>query len=309
MARSPLFDWRKLFSSGADPASIPDLEASLAKVKTMQAEATAELSARVAKRQEMLLTATDDEVKAFDQQTGEIGLKVARCGAGVEDLTGKLAGARATAAEAGRRALYDEAAAKAEAAQDALRTVYPEVVTTLRGLLRQVAEAEIAVAAANADRPEGAPKLDGPEDFRLGASRDEVVSTRRVQLWADGYGAPLPSDLQAKVVDEGGHGSIPGGTAKLRKLAFAEETFVQRRSASYVDRLSTQLTLSPPATGDRPGWDPIRSHPTTTPLTLARITIGNLDEDEQRAAPPHEPKIRLRLLDKVHAGRTQGASR
>lgn len=100
-----------------------------------------------------------------------------------------------------RQRRYDEAKAAAEAAEKRLRREYPRAAMAIRELLAEVASASLAVQAANADRPEGAPVILGPEHSRSQHQQyREVITEDTIELWSTIDSAtPIRDELQRNV--------------------------------------------------------------------------------------------------------------
>ncbi len=108
--------------------------------------------------------------------------------------------------EAARRAAYDAAKDKADAVGATLAQRYTTAAGAIVALLRDLAEANAAIDAANADLPAGAAEIAHPETVARSTPglpwMPEEVDT--VELWAFADGTPVADAYLCNVVDYGG---------------------------------------------------------------------------------------------------------
>ena len=132
-------------------------------------------------------------------------VKVDRAEALVAALTQRLAQARQDKERAARKAVHADAVAKCDAIRARLPEEYRHHALAIRGLLRDLAEAEVARKRANPLSDEFGPIESveyGPRG--LAGIPEEILEQTEVKLWAiDGRAEPLPAERQSKVHDRG----------------------------------------------------------------------------------------------------------
>jgi hypothetical protein len=148
-----------------------------------------------------LLSATPDQLKAFDEARSAAQRLADVSRARIADLSRRHAAATDPALIAAQKKRRAAAIKKADAAKEFMVAEYPKAAETLRTVLRNLAEAELAIREANRDAT-GDPLLQGSEAFRsIPVQWKEILSDTPVLLWA-GAGnpnIPLPEHLQAQV--------------------------------------------------------------------------------------------------------------
>ena len=179
----------------------------------------------------------------------------------------------ARAAEATRRRAYAEAETKIRAAAKALEE-YPTHAIAIRAILKSVAEANRAMATANADLPEGAAPLAAAEVRVRGVSgvpERELSRTRLPDAWfytgeramwgqvlpqfvpgirktGPGTGVMEMRDPETKRVVEFPVEARPGGT---------RVTFMPEKPGIQPEALHTQIALPGLHAGDPDIWQPV----------------------------------------------------
>lgn len=177
------------------------IEAAIAEARTTIAEGERDGAEAQALYDESLL-ADDGDPAAMLTAMQAAKIKRDRGEAQVAALTVRLNAVREAAEQDRRRAIYQDAEAKAEAARVALVQEYPAIARQMHGLLRLLAEAEIKVEEANADLPAGVAPIMSPEvQVRSpGVNLPPLPPRVEVKLWAPmGGPEPLPEADQRKV--------------------------------------------------------------------------------------------------------------
>lgn len=252
---------------------------SLADARAALEAAEAEAAAAETAYRDSLTTTEFHELEQLAQRKLSATVAVDRARAILEAAEIRYAAAEAEAAEAQRQARYEAAARLSEAASKRLRKEYPRHATALRDLLRELAEAEIAVKAANADLPRDATPLAGPEAERSTATLyEEVVSETIVDLWAPiNFTQPIAEELQAKVQRHVGrrrgqlkdsseteenpatYGSVRtngGGTMDVVLKKFRRREILPHEGGRVIAPLATEINLPPLDAGAEPFWKP-----------------------------------------------------
>lgn len=129
------------------------------------------------------LSASAAEAKRAEAERA--GFQADRMEVALASLRDRLVEAEEAEALADRRARYDAAKVRGEAAAARLAAEYPEIVERLVPLLREVLEATADVIEANKERPEGADKLPIPEYAARGI--EDVTSHTFPLLVTDMY--------------------------------------------------------------------------------------------------------------------------
>jgi len=238
--------------------SLPQAEAELAAAHEAQAAAEAAYKGK-------LLTADDATLRQLVEARTDAGVRVDRATALVEALRERLEAAQTREAEAARVTAYEAAHAQAEEARAALVELYPGLARDLMSLMRVVAEAEIAVQAANADLPAGAAPIAGVEASvrDLPGVPETVLSETYVERWVE-VGKVTPGSFDQHAVQDLGRGQgvikIPGIAAKdcrpVERRGFLEQRVypASLRRAAY--GLAERLALPGLRVDDPAFWEP-----------------------------------------------------
>jgi hypothetical protein len=213
--------------------SLPEAEAELAAALAAQADAEAAYRAALIKGNEAEEDQADAERQAIDK-------RIVRAKILIETLRECLAEAQERELEAERVERYEAARRQGDEAGDALRVLYPQFAGGIVELLRAVAEAEIAVKAANGDLPRGAAPLAGVENRvrNFPGFPDEVLSETHVERWVR-IGQILPGNF-----DQGEVRPTEGnrGTLRVRGLPANEGYGVELRQ--FIQRELFPATFS-----------------------------------------------------------------
>ncbi len=227
------------------------IEAEIVSTQERLATATARFSTLTEARPALLVDGSDSDLEAHDADMVSARREIDRASAIASRQAAELATALATEQDAARLALYAEAL-KATASLKGIPDDYAKGVDLIRGVLRKLATAEIAVAAANAALPQGKPPLDEPERaVRVRPSRPrQDLSRVRVDLWINSYnGQPYPDEIQAKIkVADDGLGYIPpsdhgAGLREIRRRSFERVTFLPADPRTYLQPLGQTVAL------------------------------------------------------------------
>ena len=240
----------------------------------------------------LLDTATEAKIDRDQQQA-----KIAR-------LSTELQKATAAEAEAGRRERYARAREMSEAAQKKLLRDYPKAAEAVRALLGDIAAADLAVSAANADLPEGAGRLAGPEEFRSTANLyKEILDETVVDLWCDSAGTPIANDLQGRVLPEArprrGDDTVYGqvetehGKLEVHKRRLLRRRFLPQQSGRVIASLASDLSLPPLYAGADAYWSASNFSPARIVEELNKPLRGRPEDPERKpevehANPPRE---------------------
>lgn len=177
-----------------------------------------------------------------------------------------------------RQLAYDQAKELAEAARKKLGD-YEKAALQIRAVLRTIAEADIAVDAANADLPAGAPRLEKPEDCRSTPNLyKKVLKEETVDLWAAIGQQSVPVEHQNRVrvervgkrvrsrwseddFDEGGYeqgyyATDGGGSIEVVKRRFVKRTFLPDDTGHFAVPLSQKVDLPPAVVGGPAFFEP-----------------------------------------------------
>ncbi|WP_066717355.1 MULTISPECIES: hypothetical protein [Hyphomicrobiales] len=175
---------RKLLRSPKDaPPTAATIAAAIDFLDTKAAEARAALAAAEDRRADAVLSgdAAAADVRA---EVAALAADLVDLGAARTRLVERLAATRQAEAEVERRAAYDAAHTKREAAAKAVAARYPKLRADLLALIRQIAEADAAIAAVNAALPADADPIDPVETFRdTPALAEETVKVEVTERW------------------------------------------------------------------------------------------------------------------------------
>lgn len=199
-------------------------------------------------------------VRSLIDARTEATIAADRAAAIIADLEGRIAAAEIIEAEGVRRARYDAAVKLAATASDELAR-YPAAAEAIRAVLGAIAEAEVAIAAANQDLPAGEAPIVNPETTRsLPNLPEEVISEDTVELWAhDGDSTPLSDDHQGRV-DHRGRIRFDDNAYDFPcvKRTYNRRTVLPAVFGRHVRPLASEIRL-PGAFGESPFWEPAHS--------------------------------------------------
>lgn len=216
----------------------------------------------------------------------------------VVELQAKLAEALSAEAEAGRREVYKSAAAKASAAAGRLSKEYARHAGAIRDVICAIAEAELAVNAANADLPCGAAPLVGPERIvRDGAASPRtIIGDTIVKLWVyPGTGNVLPPEAQATVRQNGASskGSLPSQSKmgdpfkEVELRSFRRIEFRPEVRADHARALARSVELPGLRAGEPPFWSSDAGDPSAVLRRADSLKAAAL------AKPPADVRVEL----------------
>lgn len=176
------------------------IEAAITEAKVMIAEGERdEAAAGERYRSALLDDDADPEAHLAEQRAAKVRRE--RGEAQVADLTIWLGDLRAGEARAAREAVHADAVVKCEAIKARLPVEYRSHALAIRGLLRDLAEAEAAIGRAATEAPDF-PAIPSPEaDLRtLYGLPEEIVERAEVRLFVvDGRTDPVPVERQGDV--------------------------------------------------------------------------------------------------------------
>ncbi|WLS03110.1 hypothetical protein [Shinella oryzae] len=191
----------KILSKLVGKQSSSDIAAAIEKAKVELAQAQAAVASAETAYDAGLLELDKVALRKLLDNAAEAKVEADQVRAKMAKLERQHAEALEAEAANERQRRYDDAKAASEAAEKRLRREYPKAALQIRELLAEVAAASIAIRAANADRPEGAPVLADPEQSRSQHNLyRETLSEDVLDLWTtiDGT-APIQDDLQHQV--------------------------------------------------------------------------------------------------------------
>ncbi|OJU51142.1 MAG: hypothetical protein BGO03_01795 [Mesorhizobium sp. 61-13] len=252
-----------------------------------------------AQRRRLLVSGDDTALEAIEVKITAANRAIERTLALREELEARLAGIDAETAEADRRARYEQAVSIRAAGEKALRK-YPQIARQLLDLLETLASAEIAISAANADRPEGSPELESVEAMRcLPAEPRELLRTESVpDAWCYQDGDRVDPGLVAGIVSTDGRtgflqrkeGSGQRDIAVFKRR-LERQVFNEARAPYTAPRLAGEIILP----GLFPGtayWDGFVDDPHAI---LARV----VEAREDLGAPGRDPRAPRNSFDRI----------
>lgn len=196
--------FRAVLAPASEPPTAGRLAGLLDEARRELSEAERRRDKLEAGRAEALL-AGETERLSHRQAIAEAVADIADAEEAVRLLAARLTETEANEAEAIRRQRYDAADAQAAAAAKRLRADYVKHARALADLIRLVAEADLAVEQANADRPADAVMLDTAEGRARdipGQPRQALRETLR-HLWAGPSGKPVADQSSVNDIGRG----------------------------------------------------------------------------------------------------------
>nr|USU31599.1 hypothetical protein NG677_20120 [Methylobacterium sp. OTU13CASTA1] len=253
-------DFKALVGIARKESSPAVIEAALADARAQVATATAEREAAEAAYRDGLLDASPAESERHLAEKASATVRLDRAEHLVAALTQRLGMARNAEAHAARKAIHDDAVAKCEAIKARLPAEYRTHAGAIRGLLRDLAEAEVARERAAKEAPDF-PAILSPEDEVRGGNSvpQEIVSHETVRLWViDGRTEPMPEDAQEQVRRQpnapergywtpppGGRLATGGGNIACTLRAFTRTKYRPAVNGVALDQLYAYVSLPP----------------------------------------------------------------
>ncbi|HMO31337.1 hypothetical protein [Enterovirga sp.] len=233
------------------PAGV-DVDALEAEVERIEAE-----------RRKALVRGSDSDVEALDGKLAAAN-RAADCGIALRDELQRLL-AEAEAREAADALACERAEAErlSRTAIESLQTRLPALFGDIRSVIRQVAEAEITVAAINAKLP-AAEHVSGPEEWRSAPGREPewIMAEEIVWCWCFENGNRLDSAMAARVADQdGGRGFLPNASlyapanTPVVRRPFRKVTKFPETYGGHLRELAASIALPPIRAGEVAGWD------------------------------------------------------
>jgi hypothetical protein len=211
-------------------------------------------------RSELLLAGSDRDLDAVDEEIRRASRNIERVERAIADLEARIVETEGIEQEVARREKY-EAAMKAAAQAAAALRQYPTFAQRIVGLLASVAEAEIAINAANADLPAGAVALPSAE-FQVrglaGEPRQEVG--RKIVRSAWFYTGADESELEPSdtvVSQDGRTGYIEtrlGGRKQVETRPVERVDYIEGRPPYIPEPLHLELRLPGLLPGEPAIW-------------------------------------------------------
>jgi hypothetical protein len=174
-------------------------------------------------------------------------------------LEERYVAALASDEDARRQVVYAAAQAKANAAAAALSKAYPRLANSMVAMLKDLAEAQLAVTAANAELPTGALPIIDPEMEARGVPGQprEIVSDTEVELWGRfDMLTPVDEQFQSEIysLDRDGQPSGWGRRAEdlepcFRLRRFRKVVYREHVNGDYPSPLAAALRLPSPRGG------------------------------------------------------------
>ena len=266
----------KFFGLGRQSSG--DLAVALEKAKAELEAAEAAVVAADEKYQGSLLSEDAAALRRLADAKTDAIITVDICRAKIAKLEKQHADALEAEAADQRQRRYDDAKAASEAAEKRLRKEYPRAALQIRELLAEVAAASLAVQAANADRPEGAPPLLDPEYGRSQHQQyREILSEDVVEMWATiDSASPIQDEYQRTVRahEKGRRGMLRDrsdsdenpllyGTAQTEhgplevvRKRFRRAKILPDQSGYSIAPLACEIVLPPLDASATPFWSP-----------------------------------------------------
>jgi hypothetical protein len=271
-------------------SSSADIAAAITKAQAELEAAEAAIAAAEAQYEANLLTADKKTLRALLDAKTEANIDVDQARARIQRLTRDHEAALESEAESERRVAYDRAKELTATARKKLGE-YEKAAMQIRDVLRAIAEADVAVDAANGNLPTGAARLEKAEDVRSAPNLyKEITKEEIVELWAGIGDQSRPVEHQHRVrvehvgkrvrgrwseddFDEGGYEkgyytTDGGGTIEVVKRRFIKRTFLPDDTGHYAASLASAVSLPPAIVGGPVFFEPGSYH---APGLLAKL--------------------------------------
>lgn len=307
----------KILNKLLGKSSSGDLAVALEKAKVELAQAESAVAAAEAQYEANLLTADKKALRGLLDAKTEANIDVDQARARIQRLTRDHEAALEAEAESNRQAAYDRAKELTATARKKLGD-YEKAAMAIRDVLRAIAEADVAVEAANENLPAGAARLDKAEAVRSAPNLyKEVTKEELVELWAYIGQQSVPVEHQHRVrvervgkrvrsrwseddFDEGGYEkgyytTDGGGTIEAVKRRFVKRTFLPDDTGHFAAPLSQKVELPPAIVGGPVFFEPGSYH--------AHGLLAKLDQPlpPRRVRAERKPEVEYVLAPKEAA--------
>ncbi|MCJ8024427.1 hypothetical protein KYK30_14300 [Shinella yambaruensis] len=280
----------KLINKILGKSSSSDIATAITKAQAELAQAEAAVAAAEEQYEANLLTADKKALRALLDAKTEANIDVDQARARIQRLTRDHEAALEAEAESDRQAAYDRAKELTATARKKLGD-YEKAAMAIRDVLRAIAEADVAVEAANENLPAGAARLDKAEAARSSPNLyKETVKEEVVELWAGVGDQSRPVEHQHRVrvervgkrvrsrwseddFDEGGYEkgyytTDGGGSIEVVKRRFIKRTFLPDDTGHFAAPLHQKVELPPAIVGGPVFFEPGSYH---APGLLAKL--------------------------------------
>ena len=299
----------------APAATSADLHKAIAAAADLADAAVAD-RARLSDQRADMLVASDSERTRWKAALAEADERQADAGAFAVALTQRLSAVEQAEDQARRAEVYARAKAQAAAAAKTIQRDYQQHAAKVLGVLRTLAEAQLAVDAANAMLPVGAAPIDDVELTARGrpAQPRRDLRSSTIELWCfAGTWDPVSAEAQDRAVkkkDARGYLN-PAPPHLVGKAVGASNAEIDRRKFKRIEYLPASEWRVPPSLFalNLPGvFTPAISSPFGTDLTAVVAAIDaalvpKVDLAEQQPQvelipileepPPEAPKAQL----------------
>ncbi|GEN00237.1 hypothetical protein MRA01_47760 [Methylobacterium radiotolerans] len=182
------------------------LDAGLAEARGQVETATRDRDAAEASYREQILDASPAELEQIQATKARAIVELDRAEALTAALTRRMASVRDDRERDARRAQHADAVAKCDAIRQRLPAEYRRHALALRGLLRDLAEAEVARELAEPLQADFGPIPPIENELRgLRSIPEQIIERTEVDLWAiDGRAEPMSADKQDDVQSKPG---------------------------------------------------------------------------------------------------------
>lgn len=280
----------KLINKILGKSSSSDIAAAITKAQAELEAAEAAVAAAEEQYEANLLAADKKALRALLDAKTEANIDLDQARARAHRLERDHETALESEAESERQVAYDRAKELTAAARKKLGE-YEKAALQIRDVLRAIAEADVAVEAANENLPAGAARLGKAEDVRSSPNLyKEVTKEEIVELWAGIGDQSRPVEHQHRVrvervgkrvrsrwseedFDEGGwergyYATDGGGTIEVVKRRFIKRTFLPDDTGHYAASLASAVSLPPAIVGGPVFFEPGSYH---APGLLAKL--------------------------------------
>ena len=304
----------KILNKLMGKSSSSDIAGAITKAQAELAQAEAAVAAAEAQYEANLLVADKKALRALLDAKTEANIDVDQARARIHRLERDHEAALEAEAESDRQAAYDRAKELTATARKKLGD-YEKAAMAIRDVLRAIAEADVAVEAANENLPAGAARLDKAEDVRSAPNLyKEVTKEELVELWAYIGQQSVPVEHQHRVrvervgkrirsrwdegdfdedgYEKGYYTTDSGAVIEAVKRRFVKRTFLPDETGHFAAPLSHKVDLPPAIVGGPVFFEPGSYH---APGLLAKL---DQPLPPRRVRPERKPEVEYVLAPK-----------
>lgn len=272
--------------------SAPEIQAALEAARAAVSEAQSDRDRAESEYRTGLLVQDEAGLQRLIEAKSAAAIRRDRAAALVETLEDRFGEISANETEKARVAAYAKARKLGSDATAAILDQYPRLARQVRDLLRQIAEAELAIDAVNKDLPAGAEHLPSPEIAARGRpiQPEQILSEKIEARWVHPMTMQPVDDAQQRTITAQPDGTGFSSTSGLTfyRGTFRRIVFLRAVAGDWPRRFANSITMPGLREDHLPEWSAL------TYLTDSADVLSALSDIETDLANAPDPEIDVR---------------